>query len=128
MPATFYVSTDYTDYWLTQQLYAQGNEIAAHVPFLPCYKITLRFNTLQTIDHPAQPNIAQINGSISAISTFGMIPRSDITGFRAPFLNFSMETFQNVKDIGLKYECTNPITPLTAPWPFTYDYGFPYGW
>ncbi|KAJ3048636.1 hypothetical protein HK097_010365 [Rhizophlyctis rosea] len=109
MPATFYVSTDYTNYHFLQTLKAAGHEIAIH-----------------TMTHPGNANRSEIDGCRKAINAYSGVSLSTIRGFRAPYLQFNMDTFQALVDLGIQYDCSISADPRTGPWPFTYDNGFPY--
>ncbi|KAJ1553027.1 hypothetical protein HK096_009519, partial [Nowakowskiella sp. JEL0078] len=107
LAATFFVSVQYTDYWLVQQLYGQGHEIATH-----------------TINHPVNPSAAEISGAYQAISTFATIPKNAIKGFRTPFLAYTSDTFQGILSAGLTYDSSQTLDPKLGLWPYTLDNGF----
>ncbi|TPX62779.1 hypothetical protein SpCBS45565_g06943 [Spizellomyces sp. 'palustris'] len=107
MDATYYVSTMYTDYHLVQMLKAAGHEIAVH-----------------TMTHPGNAGLDEIDGCRKALKAFSGV--DGMTGFRAPYLQYNMSTYQALQDLNIRYDCSNPADPRTAPWPFTYDNGFPY--
>ncbi|KAJ3038303.1 hypothetical protein HDV00_000814 [Rhizophlyctis rosea] len=116
IPGTFFVSTQYTDFWLAQRAYALNSEIAAH-----------------TINHPDLRNLtadqvaAEVQGSLKALTAFSGVPKSQLIGFRHPFLSFSATTFNAVKQAGFTYESSITLDPTTQGyWPHTLDYGMPY--
>jgi len=109
LPATFFVSTDYTDYRDVQVLYEQGSEIAIH-----------------TMTHPANANITEIEGCRKALNAYSGIPIGNMRGFRAPFLEFDMNTFSALSELGIQWDCSLTTDPRNAVWPYTYDNGFPY--
>ena len=88
LSATFFVSTQYTDYWRVQRLYSTGHEIAIH-----------------TMNHFNMPDVvnpgAEITGAYHAINTFAGIPKSELLGFRHPFLNYSTNSVKALADTGL---------------------------
>ncbi|KDQ15546.1 hypothetical protein BOTBODRAFT_31441 [Botryobasidium botryosum FD-172 SS1] len=109
---TYYTSLSYTNYTLVTDWYVAGNEIADH-----------------TMTHAELPDAAEINGNLIALNALAGIPLSAIQGFRAPFLNYTTQTLQNVAAAGFLYDssATSSI-PATDPgtdayWPYTLDYG-----
>ncbi|KAJ3173264.1 hypothetical protein HDU88_004726 [Geranomyces variabilis] len=109
MPATFFVSTQYTNYHMVQMLYKSGHEIAAH-----------------TMTHVGNPMTPEINGSRAAINAFAGIPLSDLRGFRAPFLLYNLSTLETIHDLGFTYDISNPVDPPgDVYWPYTLDNGWP---
>ena len=105
--ATFFVSTEYNDYSLTQRMYNQGNEIATH-----------------TMNHYADPSAREIIGAVQALSAWGGVPKKDIIGFRTPFLAYSTNTFKFVRGSGLfAYDSSINMDPNDAYWPYTLDNG-----
>ncbi|KAJ3154270.1 hypothetical protein HDU89_008337 [Geranomyces variabilis] len=109
MPATFFVSTQYTNYHMVQMLYKSGHEIATH-----------------TMTHVGNAMTPEINGSRAAINAFAGVPLSDLRGFRAPFLLYNLSTLEAVHDIGFTYDISNPVDPpREVYWPYTLDNGWP---
>ena len=108
LSATFFVSTQYTEYWLVQKLYSLGHEIAVH-----------------TMTHVAQPPLNQIVGAHSALNTFAGVPKSEIIGFRAPFLNYTTQSTGYLASSRLfKYDSSMPVDDtITKTWPYTMDNG-----
>ena len=82
LKATYFVSTQYTDYWLVQRLYSMGHEIALH-----------------TMNHVTRASFDEIKGSLEALNSLAGVPRSKITGFRQPFLNYSTASVRNIAQI-----------------------------
>ncbi|KAI9006228.1 hypothetical protein BC832DRAFT_526221, partial [Gaertneriomyces semiglobifer] len=107
--ATFFVSTEYTNYHYLQQLRASGHEIAVH-----------------TMTHPANANYSEIMGCMKAINAYSGVPMEDFRGFRAPYLELDMDTFKAIQDAKLTWDSSLSVDPKEGPWPFTYDNGFPY--
>ncbi|KAG9035805.1 hypothetical protein FS837_001814 [Tulasnella sp. UAMH 9824] len=109
---TFFTSLSYTNYANVTDWYVAGNEIADH-----------------TMTHVNLPNADEINGNLMALNSLAGIPLSEIRGFRAPFLNFSADTLQIVKDSQFLYDSsTSASVPVTDPntdayWPYTLDNG-----
>ncbi|KAL1917333.1 uncharacterized protein VTP21DRAFT_4989 [Calcarisporiella thermophila] len=103
---TWFVSIQYTDMQLVTEWYANGNEVADH-----------------TFTHPAQPSEQEIGSCKTILNSFAGIPRSKIKGFRAPFLNYTAETLNNVKKQGFVYDSSASAQTEDAYWPYTLDYG-----
>jgi peptidoglycan/xylan/chitin deacetylase (PgdA/CDA1 family) len=117
--ATFFVNTDYNDYWLTQRLYAAGHEIADH---------TMTHTT--GVATSAQDWIAEINGARAALSALAGVPEEQLTGFRAPFLESSDRSFAALHAGGFLYDSSVPegvaalsLSPEAKIWPYTLDFG-----
>lgn len=112
---TFYVSTNWTDYYLVHQLHAAGHEIAAH---------TITHSTGDST--PFATWIREIELCREAISHYSGIPIADIRGFRAPYLRHNAAMFEALNELGFDYDCTIPEGPgLNSPdganyiWPYT---------
>ncbi|KAI8919547.1 hypothetical protein BC831DRAFT_481476 [Entophlyctis helioformis] len=108
LAATFFLSTQYTDFWLAQQMYGAGHEIAVH-----------------TINHIGDPPLGEITGAVAAISAFSGVPVSKITGFRTPFLRYTRKTFENLQTAKtFLYDSSMPLDySATQTWPYTLDNG-----
>ncbi|HTL47100.1 MAG TPA: polysaccharide deacetylase family protein [Verrucomicrobiae bacterium] len=119
LPATFFVTTDETDYWLVQRLHAQGNEIAVH---------TMTHRTSEKTG--GKKWRSEILGARDALSALSLIPKDEIAGFRAPYLRHNKESFRIVYEAGFVYDSS--ITEIVGAlsrspgamiWPYTLDYG-----
>ncbi|KAF9311576.1 hypothetical protein BG003_007234 [Podila horticola] len=106
MKATWFAQTLYSDYALIQQWYAAGNEVADH-----------------TMNHIGTPPVDEIVGNRKAINAFSGIPFAKMTGFRAPFLNYSKSTFDILAQEKLQYDSSVNAIPTDAYWPYTLDNG-----
>lgn len=79
--------------------------------------------------HMGMPTADEVNGNLIALNSLSGIPLSEIRGFRAPYLNFSAETMQIIKDSQFLYDTsTSSSVPVTDPntdayWPYTLDNG-----
>ena len=117
--ATFFVSNDWTDYWLAHRLYCAGHEIAIHTM------------THTTSDETALSVWrAEIVGCRRTLARLAAIPQEDIRGFRAPFLEFNGESFQILHEQGLTYDTSITEQPGVLSesigrmiWPYTLDNG-----
>lgn len=80
--------------------------------------------------HVGDAPVNEIDGNIIALNSLSGIPISAIQGFRAPYLNYSINTMQHLKDAGFTYDSsTTSATPANmtgtdAYWPYTLDSGF----
>jgi len=119
LQATFFMNTDWTDYWLVQQLHAQGHELAVH---------TMTHTTGTNTDLAGWR--AEIVGCRKTLSDLAAIPLEEIRGFRAPYLGYSDASFQILGEQGFAYDTSMIETPgsLSANgrsyiWPYTLDHG-----
>ncbi|KAI9208927.1 uncharacterized protein BJ171DRAFT_595367 [Polychytrium aggregatum] len=104
--ATWFTTTDNSDYHSIQVLDAHGVEIASH-----------------TMTHAPNPNISEIEGHRLAIQAYAGIPKSKIVGFRAPFLKLDKETFALLKSLDFWYDASVRHPLQHAYWPYTLDHG-----
>ncbi|KAI8808379.1 hypothetical protein BJ742DRAFT_279066 [Cladochytrium replicatum] len=115
LPVTFFTTTIYTSFVLLSTLWNQGNEIAIH-----------------TVNHPdlglnAANREAEITASRYIINQLGGIPRSKLSGFRAPFLSYNRDVFAILRANNFTYDSSVAIDATVAGyWPHTLDYGMPY--
>ncbi|KAH6911134.1 hypothetical protein BKA70DRAFT_53629 [Coprinopsis sp. MPI-PUGE-AT-0042] len=109
---TYFASLEYTNYSLITDWYAAGNEIADH-----------------TMSHVGSPSAEEINGNLITLNALAGVPLKAIKGFRAPYLNFTSETLQILKESQFLYDSSaSAVVPVTAPntdayWPYTLDHG-----
>jgi len=109
---TYFTSLNYTNYTLVTDWFVAGNEIADH-----------------TMTHVGTPPADEINGNLIALNALAGIPLSSIIGFRAPFLNYSVDTLKLLAGSGFTYDSTaSASVPVTDPgtdafWPYTLDNG-----
>lgn len=109
---TYYTSLNFTNYTLVTDWYVAGNEIADH-----------------TMTHVGTPSPEEINGNLIALNALAGIPLVDIKGFRAPFLNYSVDTLKLLAKAGFTYDSSASASiPVTdsgtdAYWPYTLDNG-----
>ncbi|CAH7686651.1 family 4 carbohydrate esterase [Phakopsora pachyrhizi] len=110
---TYFVSLNYTNYSMVTDWYVAGNEIADH-----------------TMTHVGDAPVSEIDGNIIALNSLSGIPISAIQGFRAPYLNYSINTMKHLKEAGFTYDSsTTSASPANssstdAYWPYTLDNGF----
>ncbi|CAK5266052.1 unnamed protein product [Mycena citricolor] len=109
---TYYTSLNYTNYTLVTDWYVAGNEIADH-----------------TITHVGAPPENEVAGNLIALNALAGIPLKDIIGFRAPFLNYTVDTLKMLHTLGFTYDSSAASAiPVTAQgtdayWPYTLDNG-----
>ncbi|KAK0465966.1 uncharacterized protein EV420DRAFT_1617452 [Desarmillaria tabescens] len=109
---TYYTSLSYTNYTLVTDWYVAGNEIADH-----------------TMTHVGSPPDNEVDGNLIALNALAGIPLASIKGFRAPFLNYSVDTLRHLADAGFTYDSSASASiPVSDPntdayWPYTLDYG-----
>ncbi|KAL4853807.1 hypothetical protein ACK3TF_005288 [Chlorella vulgaris] len=116
IPATWFVSMNYTDYHLVQEVYMKNHEIATH-----------------TLYHVADPDLFQIVGMKLWLNQTAHVPLEKLRGFRAPFLMHSPEQRTILQQNGFLYDSSipEPFPTATSPsgndrlWPYTMDYGLP---
>ncbi|XP_026316098.1 uncharacterized protein LOC113227406 [Hyposmocoma kahamanoa] len=115
---TFFVSHEYTNYQLVNDLYNHGFEIALH-------SITHRSNQTYWARASYEDIAKEIGEQKEQLSYFSNIPISEIKGVRAPFLQTSGNPFyQVIKDYDLLYDSSRPTVTYRNPglWPYTLDY------
>ncbi|KAJ6617433.1 hypothetical protein B0H10DRAFT_1948335 [Mycena sp. CBHHK59/15] len=109
---TYFTSLNYTNYTLVTDWFVAGNEIADH-----------------TMTHVGDPPQDQIDGNLIALNALAGIPLKSIIGFRAPYLNYSVNTLKLLAAAGFTYESSSAAAiPVTDPgtdayWPYTLDNG-----
>jgi hypothetical protein len=80
--------------------------------------------------HVGSPPADEINGNLIALNSFAGIPLTAIKGFRAPFLNYTVDTLKLLYQSEFTYDSSSAASiPVTengtdAYWPYTLDYGF----
>ena len=79
--------------------------------------------------HQGKPSPAEINGNLIALNALAGIPLSSIKGFRAPYLDFSVDTLKHLADTGFTYDSSASASIAVtdehtdAYWPYTLDNG-----
>lgn len=79
--------------------------------------------------HVGTPPADEINGNLIALNALAGIPLTDISGFRAPYLDFSGDTLKLLNEAGFTYDSSAAAsipaneTGTDAYWPYTLDYG-----
>jgi len=109
---TYYTSLSFTNFTLVTDWFVAGNEIADH-----------------TMTHVGDPPQQEIQGNLIALSALAGIPIPSVKGFRAPFLNYSVNTLKLLAKAGFTYDSSSSASiPVTDPgtdafWPYTLDHG-----
>ena len=115
IPLTFFITHNYTDYALTEDLFSAGHEAADH-----------------SVTHREEPwwlnaSVADLTAEIVDMQTillaWANIARSNVIGYRAPYLATSENEIKALYDSNFTYECS--MTTPTMYWPFTLDYKSP---
>lgn len=98
---TFFITHMYNDYAITNELYRQGCEIAAHsVSHKPDVE-----NYWRPMGYDGW--LKEINDTKQMIHKYGKIPLEAIKGWRAPFLESGGDDmFQALQDCGFTYDCS----------------------
>jgi hypothetical protein len=79
--------------------------------------------------HVGTPPENEITGNLIALNALAGIPLTSIQGFRAPYLNFSVDTLKQLAAAEFTYDSSaSAATPVDqegsdAFWPYTLDYG-----
>ena len=79
--------------------------------------------------HVGTPPDDEIDGNLIALNALAGIPLDSIIGFRAPYLNFSVDTLKHLAAVEFTYDSSATSTiPVTDPgtdafWPYTLDNG-----
>ena len=115
--ATFFVSTDawVNDYYAIEQLHCAGHEIALH-------SLTHTTGLGTSLDDWRR----ELGSCLYALETLANIPRSDIRGFRAPFLQYNASSFQVLSELGLRYDASMVSYPGDGISLDRYDLVWPY--
>ncbi|KAF2900103.1 hypothetical protein ILUMI_06084 [Ignelater luminosus] len=111
---TYYVSHEYTDCSLVNELKANGHEIALHS--ITHEPPTTRWQNLSVEEH-----MLEFADEVTLLNQFARIPRDDMQGIRLPFLQLSGDnSFQMIQNAGLKYDSSWPTSQYL--WPYTLNF------
>ena len=115
---TFFISHEYCDYHMVQDLASKGHEIGTET-------ISLQ-QGLQ--DKGYEEWVGEMIGMREILRHFANVSRSDITGMRAPYLKPGRNTqYEVMEDFGYIYDSSIGIPPSRVPiWPYTLDYKIPH--
>lgn len=79
--------------------------------------------------HVGTPPQDELDGNLIALNAFAGIPLSAIKGFRAPYLNYTVDTLKMLANTSFTYDSSASASlPVTedgtdAYWPYTLDNG-----
>jgi len=113
--ATFFVSHKYTNYRMVEALHHWRHEIADH-------SITHRTPTTWWKNATYDEWNNEIAGQQEILRKFGSIIKSDVRGFRSPYLQLGgNRQFKVLFDNKFLYDCSMPTLDKQF-WPYTLDY------
>ncbi|XP_065158582.1 chitin deacetylase 1 isoform X1 [Atheta coriaria] len=115
---TFFISHEYSNYQMIQQLASESHEIATE---------TISLQTgLQ--DKGYEEWVGEMIGMREILRHFSNISKSEVVGMRAPFLKPGRNTqYKVLEDFGFIYDSSIGAPPSTQPiWPYTLDYKIPH--
>jgi len=119
--ATFFVSHEYNNYSMVQELHRRGHEMAAH-------SVT-HDNDEGYWDNGTEQNwSAEMGGVRDMLSTWGNVPADDIYGSRAPLLRLGgNRQFSALEKEGFVYD-SSMVAPLANPplWPYPLAFSAPH--
>ncbi|KAH8553333.1 hypothetical protein BGW37DRAFT_549138 [Umbelopsis sp. PMI_123] len=103
---SWYVSMMYTDFSLVQNWFAEGNEVADH-----------------TFTHVGTPSAQEIQAAADMLRAYAGVPHGMLKGFRAPFLNYTVDTLKEIAAQGFLYDTSATAVVDDCFWPYTLDNG-----
>jgi len=98
--STHFLTAQYTDFTHVHEYWVRGHEMASH-------SVTHRTDQKYWKGMNVDGWIAEAEGMRRMISQFAAIPKEDIKGFRAPFLQIGGdEMFTALSKMGFSYDCS----------------------
>ncbi|XP_001623698.2 chitin deacetylase 8 [Nematostella vectensis] len=115
--ATFFISHNYTNYYLAEKLHSEGHELADHT-------VTHRTPTTYWEDATYEEWESEITGEREILHKLTGLPSSTIKGFRAPFLEITEHQYQALYTNNFTYDLSWPTGRYYNPpmYPYTLDY------
>jgi len=115
---TFFISHEYSNYQMIQQLASEGHEIATET-------ISLQ-QGLE--DKGYEEWVGEMIGMREILRHFSNVSKSEVVGMRAPFLKPGRNTqYKVLEDFGYIYDSSIGAPPSPVPvWPYTLDYKIPH--
>ncbi|XP_063236003.1 chitin deacetylase 1 [Bacillus rossius redtenbacheri] len=115
---TFFISHEYGNYHMIQQLAYKGHEIGTET-------ITLQ-QSLQ--DKGYEEWVGEMIGMREILRHFANVSKSSVVGMRAPYLKPGRNTqFEVLEDFGYIYDSSVGTPPMRFPvWPYTLDHKIPH--
>ncbi|OQV16216.1 hypothetical protein BV898_09700 [Hypsibius exemplaris] len=115
---TFYVSHEWSEYFLAQNLYSDGHEIGSH-------SIS---HTLPGKNFTKDDWADEIAGQREILNRFANVKPQDVKGMRAPYLQTGGNSqFEMLWEKGFLYDSSMSVAENNPPmWPYTLDYALPH--
>lgn len=116
--ATYFLSHEYNNYTLVNDIYNRGHEIASH-------SITHRTNQDFWLANNEENWDKELADMRTMIEYYAGIPQSAIKGTRAPFLLNGGDTmWSSLSKNGFEWDCSWPTRNYVDPgmWPYTLDF------
>ncbi|KAF7286482.1 hypothetical protein GWI33_005120 [Rhynchophorus ferrugineus] len=116
--ATFFVSHQYNNYYYTQKLWNQGNEIGVH-------SITHKTPEEWWSNNATLENwFDEMVGQANILNKFSSVKLSEIKGMRVPYLRIGWNRqFLMMREFGFQYDSSIVAPYSYIPlWPYTMDY------
>ena len=115
---TFFASHKDTDYSLAAELANSGHELAVH---------SVTHRTPSTFWSEDRDNTEELTHEIldmrDILSQWAHVPKSNVVGYRTPFLASSENQLKILRENDFLYDCTMVTNEMY--WPFTLDYKSP---
>ncbi|KAF0291691.1 hypothetical protein FJT64_010266 [Amphibalanus amphitrite] len=110
MRGTFFISHEYTDYQMVQQLYSKSHEIAL-------YSVTR-----------TRSGFKEMVGMRTMLNLWANVSEFEVLGMRSPRLKpGGNEQFNMMLDYGFVWDSSVSVPPVRVPvWPYTLDYKIPH--
>lgn len=117
MRGTFFVSHEYTNYQMVQDMHYKGHEISI-------YSVTSR----NLADEPYSEWIQEMVGMRSMLEKWANVSSYDVLGLRAPRLKPGYNNqYDMMLDYGYAWDSSIAVPPQRIPvWPYTLDYKVPH--
>ncbi|KAL8572200.1 hypothetical protein ACOMHN_049376 [Nucella lapillus] len=115
---SLYVQDQWTSYAMVNSYYRRGMEIGSH-------------SVTHTDVNTEQKLLFEAGRQRDNLTRAGHVPREQIQGWRSPNLKAGDVQPDVLKDLGYTYDISLTYTRHKAdepiPWPYTLDFGYPYG-
>jgi hypothetical protein len=72
--------------------------------FLISFLVSNKTKFEYSITHVGSPGLDEINGNLIALNALAGIPLKSIIGFRAPYLNYTVQTLKYLAQSGFTYD------------------------
>lgn len=121
IPATFFMSHDYTNYHYVNKLYSDGHEMGVNS--------ISRSKPVTLWSQGSYENwTLEMVGMREILTRYAGIPKEEILGMRTPYLKTGgNDQFDMINDYGFLYESSMATPPTRTPiWPFSLEYKMPF--